>query len=184
MENTFYKQVITTNKLFIFLSVLDLKTELNSLNICYNQKYYIISLSTKIRIFPSFFSLYLFSKNTSILNTFIKNINDQFFFVQSKYQLRIKFIGTGYKFYISNKFLYLILGYSHIIKVKLPNSCGIDVDNNGKILLLFYPNKYILGNILYIIKSCKKFNIYKGKGIKNSFDHLKLKLGKTKNIKK
>lgn len=184
MKQIIYKQFIKTQNLFLFFSILDLKTQITYINIFYNTKYQVIFLSNKIISFPSFFSLYLFSKKKNILNTFIKIIKNKLLFFYIKYQLIIEFFGIGYKFFLKNKYLYFILGYSHLIKIKLPNTCEIYIDNNNKLLILMHSNKYILGNIFYIIKSCKKLNIYKGKGIKNIFDQLKLKLGKTKNIKK
>lgn len=184
MKKTIYKQIIKVNNLFLLISVLDLKTKINYLNIFYNTKYKILFLSKNILSFPSFFSLYLFSNKLNILNIYIKNIESKILEFYIEYKLRIEFIGTGYKFFIKNKFLYFILGYSHLVKIKLPSSCNIYLDNNGKLLTLIHYNKYILGNIFYIIKYCKKLNIYKGKGIKNIYDQLKLKLGKTKSIKK
>ena len=178
------KQLINSYNLFLFLSILDLKTQITYLNIVYNTTYQTVILSNKLLNFPSFLNLYLFLKKKNIINTYYNNIKNKILFFYIKYQLSIEFIGIGYKFLLKNKFLYFILGYSHLIKIKLPNSCNVTIDNINKVLILIHSNKYILGNIFYIIKSCHKLNIYKGKGIKNIFDQLKLKLGKTKNIKK
>lgn len=183
MKKNIYKQFINLNNLFCFISILDLKTKIIYINIIYNTIYQILFLSQQIIIFPSFFYLYLFSKKKNIINIYNKLIKNKILFYYIKYQLSIEFIGIGYKFFFKKNFLYLILGYSHLIKIKFPNNCNIYINNN-KIINLICSNKYILGNLFYIIKSCNKLNIYKGKGIKNIFDQLKLKLGKIKNIKK
>ncbi|NP_852630.1 ribosomal protein L6 (apicoplast) [Eimeria tenella] len=180
MKQIYKEQLI--NSFNLFFSILGIKTQIIYLFILYNEKYQVIFLSNKIISFPSFFYLYLFSKKKNIINTYINTLKNKILFFCIKYKLSIEFIGIGYKFLLKNNFLYFILGYSHLIKIKLPNNCNIYIDNN-KILNLVYSNKYILGNIFYIIKSCNKLNVYKGKGIKNIFDQLKLKLGKPKNIK-
>lgn len=184
MKQTIYKKNFNINNLYVFISILDLKTQIMYLNILYNTKIQILFLTKNIISFPLFFSLYIFSKKKSILNTYIKNIKNKILVFHIQYKLSIEFIGIGYKLLLNNNFLYLMLGYSHLFKIKLPNNCSMYVDNNKKLLYLIYSNKYILGNIFYIIKSCKKLNIYKGNGIKNIFEQIKLKLGKTKNIKK
>lgn len=178
------KQLINSYNLFLFVSILDLKTQIIYLNIIYNTIYQIILLSNKILNFPSFFYLYLFSKKKDIIYTYYNNIKNKILYFYIKYQLLIEFIGIGYKFLLKNKFLYFVLGYSHLIKIRLPINCNIYINNINKVLILIHLNKYILGNIFYIIKSCSKLNVYKGKGIKNIFDQLKLKLNKIKNIKK
>ena len=178
------KQIINFNNLFLSFIILDLKTQITYINILYNTKYQVILLTNKILSFPSFICLYLFSQKKNIINMYYSNIKNKILFFYIKYYLSIKFIGIGYKFFIKNKFLYFILGYSHLIKIKLPKNCIIHIDNYNKLLHIIYINKYILGNIFYIIKSCHKLDIYKGKGIRNIFDKLKLKLGKIKNIKK
>nr|YP_009186564.1 ribosomal protein L6 [Cyclospora cayetanensis]AKO71986.1 ribosomal protein L6 [Cyclospora cayetanensis]ANJ44337.1 ribosomal protein L6 [Cyclospora cayetanensis]ANN13271.1 ribosomal protein L6 [Cyclospora cayetanensis]ANN13300.1 ribosomal protein L6 [Cyclospora cayetanensis]ANN13329.1 ribosomal protein L6 [Cyclospora cayetanensis] len=181
---TIYKRLIIFNKLIKFFSIFDKKTQLIYINILYNTKYKVLFLSKKIINFPLFFSLYLFSKEKNILNTLYKILNYKLYLFYTTYKLSIEFRGIGYKFLFINKNLYFILGYSHLIKLKLPKTCSIYIDEKNKLLILIYSNKYMLGNIFYIIKSCKKLNVYKGKGIKNIFDQIKLKLSKTKNIKK
>lgn len=134
--------------------------------------------------FPSFLSLYLFSKKKKFAATFIKQIINKIKYSYINYKLLIELIGTGYKFFFKNKFLYLTLGYSHLLKIKLPTACIIKIENNQKSLTLMYTNKYVLGNIFYILKSCRQLDRYKGKGIKNMLLHVKLKLNKLKITKK
>lgn len=184
MAKVLLKEIVEGTNLFAFISVLDLKTQLTFVTIFSNRKNQVFLMSKKIVSFPSFLSLYLFSKNKSILKTAVKGIQQKLSLSCCTYKIQLEFIGTGYKFFYKDKLLYFILGYSHLIKLKLPNNCNVSINNNGKTLVLSHPNKYILGNIFYIIKSCRRLNIYKGKGIKNIFDQVKLKLGKTKSLKK
>ncbi len=183
MKQILYKQLFNINNFNAIILIFDLKTQIVYMNIVFNTKLKILYLTNNILSFPSFFSIYLFSKKKYILNMYTYNIKNKILFFDIKYKLSIEFIGIGYKLFFNKNFLYFILGHSHFFKIKLPDSCIVYIDNN-KILHLIHSNKYILGNIFYIIKSCKKLNIYKGKGIKNIFDQLKLKLGKTKGIKK
>ena len=54
------KQLINSYNLFLFLSILDLKTQITYLNIVYNTTYQTVILSNKLLNFPSFLNLYLF----------------------------------------------------------------------------------------------------------------------------
>lgn len=184
MKKIIYKKFVISNNLFLPFFVLDLKTQINYITILLNRKYQTIYLPNKITYFPSYLFLYLFSKEKKFVETFIKQLIIRIKYIYITYKLLIGLIGTGYKFFSNNKFLYLILGYSHLLKIKLPIDCTVNIDNNHKSLVLIYRKKYVLGNIFYIIKHCKKIDRYKGIGVKNILLQLKLKLNKLKITKK
>ena len=184
MKKIIYKQDVNINNLFLCFLILDLKTFLNYLSLFYSSRYQVLYLSQKIIAFNLFSFIYFFSFEKKILNTSFNLVKNKLKYFYFKYKLQIEFVGTGYKFFIRNNFLYFTLGYSHITKIKLPNTCNVSINKNSKFLTITYSNKYILGNIFYILKSCKKLDVYKGKGIKNILNHIRLKLHKIKNVKK
>lgn len=184
MKKITYKRFVISNNLFLPFFVLDLKTQVNYISIFLNRKYQTIYLPNKITYFPSSLFLYLFSKEKKFIEVFIKQIITKIKYYYLNYKLLIELIGTGHKFFSKNKFLYLTLGYSHLLKIKLPLDCIVNIDNNNKSLIIIYRKKYVLGNIFYVIKNCKKIDRYKGIGVKNILLQLRLKLNKLKITKK
>jgi len=184
MKNIVSFSVINIKPILKYFLVKDIHTNITYLNVLYNKQCKIFFVSTFIFCLPTFYSILLLSSVKSISNTYIKLIKSTTNSFRFSYQLKIEINGTGYRFYYLNQYLYCILGFSHLIKIKLPFTCIVTVGNTSKLLVLQHTNKYIVGNLFYIIQSFKNINIYKGKGIKNIYSQLKLKLGKTKNIRK
>lgn len=172
------------NKEINFVLILDKTTHLIYLNMVCFKNIQVFYLSDHIFCFPfkKYIEIYSFKKN--ILKTSIKTIQNNINTFYYTYKLKIELIGVGYKFFFKNTYLFFLIGYSHLIKIKLPNTCRIESNTNEKKFNLIHSNKYILGNLFYILKSFRKVDVYKGKGIKNIYTYLNLKLGKTKNIKK
>lgn len=78
-----------------------------------------------------------------------------------------------YKMKNASKLLELKLGFSHLIKIAVPNYVHVRINKN--IIFVSSKNKALLGNFLYLIHNLKKPNSYKGKGIwyKNEIKILK-----------
>jgi len=72
--------------------------------------------------------------------------------------------GVGYKYRLLKNKLFLVLGYSHIVQLWLCKNIRLVLINN-KTIKLFAINLYILNSYVYKIKSYKKLDVYKGKGI-------------------
>lgn len=88
---------------------------------------------------------------------------------------KLIFKGLGLKAsLIQNDILELKLGFSHLIKVKIPlNKIWVKLIKNG--LLIFSLDLVLVTNFMYKIKSLKLPNIYKGKGIWYKNETLSLK---------
>lgn len=72
--------------------------------------------------------------------------------------------GVGFKFRIYKNTLYLVIGYSHIIKFKFYYNMKINLVNN-KLLSIYSIDLIGLNNCIYRIKKIKKLDVYKGKGV-------------------
>jgi large subunit ribosomal protein L6 len=72
--------------------------------------------------------------------------------------------GVGFKYRLLQNALFLVLGYSHIIKLDLCRGILVELINN-KTLDLYSINACLLNKYVYKIKGFKKLDIYKGKGI-------------------
>lgn len=101
--------------------------------------------------------------------------------VSARLYLKMKFIGVGYRaFYVenyNNRVLLLKLGYSHYIYFRIPD--------NLKTCCLKFTRLFIFGsaheevrNTAWLIRSCKKPEPYKGKGIRFANENILLKEGK------
>ena len=86
---------------------------------------------------------------------------------------------TGYRASISGSMLKLQLGYSHDIDYKIPNEVKVECPKQNIIKLTSY-NKEILGATAAEIRSYRKPEPFKGKGIKYENEFIFRKEGKKK----
>lgn len=91
----------------------------------------------------------------------------------------IYFIGVGYKVFIFNDFLYLRLGFSRMLKIRIPSTVVVLTRKRNHLRILSSHHEY-LESFLYVLKNLRIFDCYKGKGIfqTSNFSTVKLKVGK------
>ena len=87
--------------------------------------------------------------------------------------------GTGYRASISGKILKLQLGYSHDIDYNIPNNVKVECPKQNLIKLTSF-NKEALGATAAKIRSYRKPEPFKGKGIKYDDEFIFRKEGKKK----
>lgn len=93
-----------------------------------------------------------------------------------------EFVGVGYKVEVQGQVLDMALGYSHYILFTLPDEVKAEaVAERGKNpkLTLTSHDKQLLGQVAAKIRSLRKPEPYKGKGIKFEGEILRKKAGKT-----
>ncbi|MGX7592756.1 50S ribosomal protein L6 [Candidatus Karelsulcia muelleri] len=99
-----------------------------------------------------------------------------------KKELELK--GVGYKVALDNdkQFLAFNLGYSHNIVINLPKELKVEIQNeknqNTRLILRSY-DKQFLGIFAAKIRSLRKPDPYKGKGIRYINEYIIKKAGKT-----
>ena len=87
--------------------------------------------------------------------------------------------GVGYNADASNNvFLLLNLGYSHPIYFQIPDGVTIETPSNTTLLVKGI-DKQEVGEVSAKIRSLRKPEPYKGKGVKYSDEHIRRKAGKT-----
>lgn len=86
--------------------------------------------------------------------------------------------GVGYRADLKGTNLELNLGYSHPIKIEAPEGIEFSVDKQ-KIIKIKGIDKQLVGKIAAEIRSLKKPEPYKGKGIKYIDEHIRRKVGKS-----
>lgn len=98
--------------------------------------------------------------------------------VTKGYERRMTILGVGFKGEIKGKSLVLALGYSHPIEFPFPSGITIDVDK-ATTLVIKGADRQLVGETAAKLRSLRAPDAYKGKGIRNEGEHIKLKAGKT-----
>jgi len=90
---------------------------------------------------------------------------------------KLEISGVGYRAELKNDLLALTLGYSHMIYFKAPDEIKIEVPDQTTILLSGI-DKALLGQVAAKIRSFRKPEPYRGKGIKYEGEIIRRKEGK------
>jgi large subunit ribosomal protein L6 len=111
----------------------------------------------------------------SLIANMVKGVSEGFKTVQ-------ELVGVGYKATATGQVLELALGYSHNIIFELPEEVTVvTLTERGKnpIITLTCRDKQLIGQVAAKIRSLRKPEPYKGKGIKFAGEVLKRKAGKS-----
>ena len=109
-------------------------------------------------------------------------INNMIIGVNTGYTKQLELVGVGYKATNQGQVLELSLGYSHNIFMSLPAEISIKTETaKGKnpIVTLEGIDKELIGQVSAKIKSLRKVEPYKGKGIRFVGEVIRRKAGKT-----
>jgi len=95
-------------------------------------------------------------------------------------------VGVGYKAELKGKSIIFSLGYSHPIEFPVPDDIQVKIDRLPKAIPQYQASititgtdKQRLGQIAANMRSLRKPDAYKGKGVRYAEETLKLKPGKT-----
>lgn len=102
--------------------------------------------------------------------------------VSNGYKRQLEIVGVGYKATAANNILELSLGYSHSIFVAVPREVAVSaLTEKGKnpVVTLEGIDKQLIGQVAAKIKSLRKVEPYKGKGIRMLGEQVRRKAGKT-----
>jgi large subunit ribosomal protein L6 len=109
-------------------------------------------------------------------------INNMIIGVNTGYKLNLELVGVGYKAVAQNNVLELSLGYSHSIFIAVPSEVKLSSETaKGKnpTISLEGIDKQLVGQVAAKIKSMRKVEPYKGKGIRFVGEVVRRKAGKT-----
>jgi large subunit ribosomal protein L6 len=87
--------------------------------------------------------------------------------------------GVGYRAELKGSVLNLSLGYSHPVEYPLPKGINAEVDTKANTITVTGIDKELVGATAAKIRSFRKPEPYKGKGIKYSDERIMRKAGKT-----
>ncbi len=109
-------------------------------------------------------------------------INNMVIGVSEGFKVEQELVGVGYKAEAKGQILDLTLGYSHNIMIELPKEIKAETltekGKNPKIIMTSSDNQ-LLGQVAAKIRSLRKPEPYKGKGIKFTGEVLRRKAGKS-----
>ena len=117
------------------------------------------------------------NKNRALWGLTRTLVNNMMVGVTDGFTKKLEFNGVGYKAAVKGKVLTLNLGYSHPIDYELPE--GVDAKVTKNVIEVSGNNKELVGFAAAKIRSFRKPEPYKGKGIKYSDEVIIRKAGKT-----
>jgi large subunit ribosomal protein L6 len=125
-----------------------------------------ISLKNETRNLRSLHGLY-----RTLINNMIIGVSEQF-------QLTLILKGVGYRAIVQGKEIILNLGYSHPVKIDIPDNISVEVVQNTTINLKSC-EKELLGLFASNIRAWRRPEPYKGKGILYKNERIIRKAGKS-----
>jgi large subunit ribosomal protein L6 len=117
--------------------------------------------------------------NKAMLGTVYANVKNEIIGNSKGFEKKLELVGTGYKANVSGKTLVLSLGYSHDINFKIPEGISIAVEKNT-LVTVTGTSKQLVGQTAAEIKSYRKPEPYKGKGVRYEGEKIYRKEGKKK----
>ena len=102
--------------------------------------------------------------------------------VSKGYKVQQELVGVGYRASNQGQKLELLLGFSHDIVFELPDEIKVSCESErGKnpIVTLESHDKQLLGHVAAKLRSLRKPEPYKGKGIRFVGEHIRRKAGKS-----
>ena len=95
------------------------------------------------------------------------------------FEKTLELVGVGYRAALKGIQLNLQLGYSHDINFEIPEGIKIDVEKQTT-LKISGPDKQQVGSVASKIKTLRKIEPYKGKGVREKGQYVLKKEGKKK----
>ncbi len=113
----------------------------------------------------------------SLHGTIRQIINNIVIGLSSGFEKELEIIGVGYQASMEGSRLRLQIGYSHDIYFDLPE--GISITAERTIIKVNGIDKQLVGSVASKIRSFRKPEPYKGKGIRYKDEYIRIKQGKT-----
>lgn len=97
--------------------------------------------------------------------------------VLNEYKKELQIVGVGYRAQKQGKKLVMNLGYSHSVEMEEPEGITFDVPNANTIIVRGI-DKEVVGQTAAVVRTKRPPEVYHGKGIKYSDEHIRRKEGK------
>ena len=105
-------------------------------------------------------------------------VNNMVIGVTDGYRKGLEITGVGYRATLNGRKLTLNLGYSHPIEIDPPEGISFEVENPTRLAVVGI-DKELVGQIAAKVRSTRKPEPYKGKGVRYAGEVVRRKVGKT-----
>ena len=112
-------------------------------------------------------------------------INNMVVGVSKGFEIKLELVGVGYRAEANGQLLDLYLGYSHNFVIELPEEIKVEAKTERRsnpIVTLKSYDKQLLGHVAAKIRSLRKPEPYKGKGIRYVGEQIRRKAGKAASV--
>ena len=108
-------------------------------------------------------------------------VNNMVVGVTDGYRKGLEITGVGYRAALNGKKLTLNLGYSHQIEIDPPSGISFEIENPTRLAVVGI-DKELVGEMAAKVRSTRKPEPYKGKGVRYAGEHIRRKAGKAGKI--
>ena len=108
-------------------------------------------------------------------------VNNMVVGVTDGYRKGLEITGVGYRATLNGRKLMLNLGYSHQIEIDPPDGIAFEVENPTRLSVVGI-DKELVGQIAAKVRSTRKPEPYKGKGVRYACEYIRRKAGKAGKI--
>ncbi len=98
--------------------------------------------------------------------------------VSTGFTRELDIVGIGYRADVKGRLATFVLGYSHPIELLLPDGVDLRIDKQTHLVLTGH-DRQMLGQVAANIRSLRKPDPYKNKGVRYTGEVLKKKVGKS-----
>jgi large subunit ribosomal protein L6 len=109
-------------------------------------------------------------------------INNMIVGVSEGYKVQLQMVGVGFRASAQGQQLSVSLGYSHPIIMELPKEINLEAETKkgeAPLVTLSSHDKQLLGTVAAKVRSLRKIEPYKGKGVRFLGEQVRRKAGKT-----
>lgn len=152
--------------------VLTVKGPLGTLTKNFKQDIVITIGTGEITLAPKSVTL----ENKALWGTYASHIMNMVSGVNTPFVKKLVIEGIGYKSEVKGSNLVLALGFSHLVNVPIPDTLKVTAEKN--VITVTGTDKEVVGGFVANIRSLKKPEPYKGKGIRYEGEVVKRKQGK------
>ncbi|KAI3412681.1 uncharacterized protein J3R85_017019 [Psidium guajava] len=98
--------------------------------------------------------------------------------VSKGFEKRLQLVGVGYRAVLEGRDLVLSLGFSHPVRMAIPEGIQVKVEDNTRIIISGY-DKCAIGQFAASVRKWRPPEPYKGKGVRYADEVVRLKEGKS-----
>ena len=115
-------------------------------------------------------------KVNALWGTYASHVKNMVLGVNEGYSKKLVLEGVGFKSEVVGKMLNLALGFSHPVKINIPEGLTVTAEKNN--ITITGINKELVGSFTAAVRSMKKPEPYKGKGFHYNDEVIRRKQGK------